>query len=270
MRLLECLLVANNCYKKYHTSILPPTGIIVHSTDKAGGVLKRFVQPSSNQVTGMRDGEESVTNAEMIQILGKNVNGNSWNRPEAQGAVHAAIGKVADGSYAVCKTLDYTQPCWGVAFGTKGSYDGRKKTSGGIVPASPLYVQFEMIEDGENPSKEHCKKLYDNAVDFCAYLCKLFPSIKIENVISHKEANARGYGSAHGDPEAYWKRVGVSYTMDGFRKDVKKKIAGDTPQGDTLYEVKVGSFRNRVYAEAYLEEVKRAYPNAYITTKTTN
>ena len=264
MRLLECLLVNNPCYKRYHTSVIVPEGIIVHSTDMAGGVLKRYVQPASGQTVGLKDGDKSVTAAKMLEILGTNIYGNSWNRSDAQGAVHAAIGKCADNSYAVVKTLDFTQPCWGVAWGAKGTYDGRKKTSSGVIASAPLYVQFEMVEDGKNPSTDHCKKLYNNAVDFCVYLCKLFPTIKIENIISHKEANARGYGSAHGDPEYYWQRVGVSYTMNGFRNAVKKKLEEET-QGDTLYRIQVGSFRNRTYAEAYLQEVQRAFPNAFIT-----
>ena len=263
MRQLECLLVANPCYKRYHTNVIIPEGIIVHSSDKAGGVLKRYVQPASGQKTGLMDGEQTVTAARMLEILGTNIYGNSWNRADAQGAVHAAIGKTADGSYAVVKTLDYTQPCWGVAFGSKGSYDGRKKNSSGVIASAPLYVQFEMIEDGNNPSLTHCRNLYNNAVDFCVYLCKLFPSIKLDNIISHKEANARGYGSAHGDPEFYWDRVGASYTMNGFRAAVKKKLEAE-PAGDDLYRIQVGAFRNRAYADAYLAEVQRAFPNAFI------
>ena len=269
MRYLECQLVKNECYQQYHDDYLIPEGIIIHSTDKAGGELKRFVQPAVGQTKGLRDGDRTVTAAEMLRILGTNVNNNSWNRPNCYGAVHAAIGKAADGSYAVCKTLDYTQPCWGVAFGSKGSYDGRIIVNGKKVAGGHLYIQFEMIEDGNNPSKAQAKALYDNAVEFAAYLREMFPTIKIEDIISHKEANARGYGSAHGDPEAYWKRAGVDYTMAKFRDAVKAKLEEEQPPANDgpIYRIQVGAFRNRAYADDYLEQVQKVYPNAYITTK---
>jgi hypothetical protein len=40
-------------------------------------------------------------------------------------------------------------------------------------------------------------------------------------VISHSEGYKRGVASNHGDPVHLWKGLGLSYTMDGFRKDVK-------------------------------------------------
>ena len=225
MRLLECLLIENDCYKKYHLNSIVPTGITVHSTDYAGKVLKRFVQPASGQTVGLMDGDTVVNADQMIQILGKNIYGNSWNRGGVEACVHAFLGKLADESYAVCKTLEYTQPCWGGAFGTKGSYDGRKKVNGKNVAGGILHIQFEMIESpsGDN-DPVHCKKLYDLAIEYCAYLCMLYPTIKIEDIVSHKEANKRGYASAHGDPEKYWSRCGMPYTMDTFRADVRKKI----------------------------------------------
>lgn len=223
-RLLECLLVENGCYKQYHNNYILPTGITVHSTDLAGAVLKRYVQPVEGQSFGLKDGDRTVSANEMFSILGKNIYGNSWNRSGADVAPHAAIGKLADGSYAVVKTLEYTQPCWGAAFGPNGSYDGRIKVNGAKIAGGPLNVQFEMIEDGSAGDKNHCKAMYELAVDFCVYLCRLFPSIKIENIISHKEAHARGRGSNHGDPESYWKRCGMSYTMDGFRAEVKNRL----------------------------------------------
>lgn len=267
-RLLECLLIDNDCYRKYHNDHITPSGITVHSTDKAGGILRRFVQPAAGQTTGLKDGDKAVTAAQMLSILGTNPNGNSWNRPGVEKACHAMIGKCADGSYAVCKTLDYTQPCWAGAFGSNGSYDGRVKVNGKNVAGGPLNIQFEMIEDGDSPSKAHCKALYELAVDYCAYLCLLFPTIKLENIVSHKEAHDRGRASNHGDPENYWKRCGMSYTMAGFRADVKAKLEqGSMAPSDIIYRVQVGAFRNKAYAEAFLAEVKRNYPDAYITTK---
>jgi len=91
------------------------------------------------------------------------------------------------------------------------------------IAGGHLYIQFEMIEDASG-DPVHCKKLYELAVEFCAYLCKLFPTIAIEDIVSHKDACARGYASNHGDPESYWKKCGTNYTMSGFREAVKHKM----------------------------------------------
>jgi len=47
---------------------------------------------------------------------------------------------------------------------------------------------------------------------------KNYPTIKPENIISHKEACARGYASNHGDPEHWLARFGKN--MDWFRGQV--------------------------------------------------
>ena len=45
-------------------------------------------------------------------------------------------------------------------------------------------------------------------------------------IISHREGQARGIASAHGDPEHLWEQMGTGYTMDGFRRDVKAVVEG--------------------------------------------
>lgn len=47
-------------------------------------------------------------------------------------------------------------------------------------------------------------------------------------IISHSEGYKRGIASNHGDPEHLWRGLGLSYTMAGFRKDVKKAMEGTT------------------------------------------
>ena len=99
-------------------------------------------------------------------------------------------------------------------------------------------------------------------MEYCASLCKQFPTIKLSNIVSHKEAHAKGRGSNHGDPENYWKRCGMSYTMAGFRKDVEKALAAQnapTPTVLPFTDVEKGSY--------YEEAVRWAYENG-ITTGT--
>jgi N-acetylmuramoyl-L-alanine amidase CwlA len=163
------------------------------------------VQPTAHQITGMG----GRTREEMLNLLGKNKYGNDWNRPNLKVAVHAFIGKLADGKVATVQTLPWNMPAWGVGKGAKGSYNGSS-------------IQFECCEDLLN-SKTYFKQVYNEAVEFCVMLCKKY-SIPIENIISHKEVHDQGYGSNHGDIDHWLKKFG--YIMDDFRDEVNKKLNG--------------------------------------------
>ncbi len=75
-----------------------------------------------------------------------------------------------------------------------------------------------------------------------------------------------GIASNHGDPEHLWQGLGMSYTMDGFRKDVAAAMGNSdkSPAADAKYYVQVGAFANRTNAETYLAQVKKTYPDAFI------
>ena len=45
--------------------------------------------------------------------------------------------------------------------------------------------------------------------------------------LSHAEGHKRGIASNHGDPEHLWNQLGMGYTMDGFRQDVKAAMSGE-------------------------------------------
>lgn len=220
MRLLQCLLKGNDCWQKYKNVTFEPEGIVVHATDPAGEVISRFAQPFDGQKDGMEIDGKPATAEQMIAVLGKNRYGNHWNRsmPDDPKAVHAFVGKLADGSYAACQTLRWTMPCWGAGSGPKGSYNGCLNGKA----KKPLYIQIEMIE-GAVGNAAHATQLYVNTVELCAWLCLRYPTIRLENVISHREAHKRGCATDHGDPEGYWRRSGVSISMTQFRADVQTK-----------------------------------------------
>lgn len=253
---LQCLLLKNDCYAKYHGVSFEPQGIAVHSSDKAGKVISRFVQPYAGQVDGLMINGKAVSETEMRSVLGKNKYNNDWNRPGVEKAVHAMLGTLDDGSYGVCQTLDWTQPCWGCGSGKNGSYNG---CYGGKA-AEPLYIQFEMIEDSES-DPVHATNLYWLAVEFCAELMRQFPTIRLENVVSHKEAHERGFASDHGDPENYWKRCGKDYTMDVFRADVQARLNPPQPEPEPLPFTDV-SPENWSY-----DDIKWAYDNGIVKGK---
>lgn len=211
MDLFDCILYDNDCYKK-NTVIKKVTGIVVHSTgtDGAKTTLKRWVQPSKSD----------PNYKELLNKIGVNKNGNSWNRSGVQKSVHAIIGELANGNIAVCHTLPYTMCCWGVGSGSKGSYNYNPQA----------HLQMELVEDGLT-SDAYFNDVYNAAIEYCAYLCKKF-SLDVSTICSHTEAYKAGYGSNHGDPEYWFKLHGK--TMATFRRDVLAKIEG----GNNIDDVK--------------------------------
>lgn len=73
----------------------------------------------------------------------------------------------------------------------------------------------------------HVAKTYGHAVDLFADLCIHYGWDPLEDgvILSHKECCERGIGSNHGDPEHLWDALSTGYTMNGFRRDVAKKVA---------------------------------------------
>ncbi len=83
------------------------------------------------------------------------------------------------------------------------------------------------------------QKTYEAAVELFAYLCKLYGLNPTADgvIISHREGHARGIASNHGDPEHLWNGLGMGYTMNTFRKDVKEKMQGGTVKPDETKEM---------------------------------
>ena len=79
-------------------------------------------------------------------------------------------------------------------------------------------------------AKAVAKRTYEAAVELFAYLCKKYGLNPLADgvIISHKEGHSRGIASNHGDPEHLWNGLGMGYTMDGFRKAVKKAMDDGT------------------------------------------
>lgn len=202
MNLKKQFLTKNECYitGDRHTV----KGIMVHSTGANNPDLKRYVGPN--------DG-----------LLGVNAYGNHWNtyRPGGrQVCVNAFIGKLADGSIATYQTLPWDMVGWHSGGGSKGSANRMG------------YIGFEICEDGLNDAA-YLKKVYQEAVDLCAYLCKQYKLDPLKDgvIICHSEGHARGIASNHGDVMHWWPRHGLN--MDTFRKAVATAV-GDSGGGGTM------------------------------------
>lgn len=242
MDIITAYATKNDCYKKAQK--MTPAGIVVHSTGANNPYLKRYV-----------DAPDEV---------GVNAYGNHWNNPASvmgrSVCVHSFIGYDKNKVVKVANILPYNYCCWGVGSGSKGSYN-----------YNPAYIQFEMCEDGLT-DKAYMEAVYKVAVEYCVYLCKKF-NLSVNNIVSHKEAHALGYGSNHGDPNNWWDRYGR--TMNDFRAAVKAGLEKDSaadvkPASDsgatakTLYRVQTGAFSKKANATALAEKLKKAGFDTYI------
>ncbi len=185
MDLRQCILTNNDCYRR--GTKITPTGVMVHSTGANNPNLRRYVQPD--------DGD-----------LGRNPNGNDWNRPNLSVCVHAFIGKLADGTVATYQTLPWNMRGWHAG--------GR---------ANDTHIAFEICEDGLDDA-QYFATVYQEAVSLTAYLCQEYSLDPLRDgvVIDHAEGNARGIASNHGDVGHWFPRFGKS--MDTFRRDVAEKL----------------------------------------------
>ena len=98
MRLIKCILTANDCYKAGRT--ITPKGVMVHSTGANNPLVARYVQP----LEGQKD--ETQLKAE----IGTNRNANDWNNPGLDVCTHAFVGKLADGGVGTVQGAAPTTP----------------------------------------------------------------------------------------------------------------------------------------------------------------
>ncbi len=150
---------------------------------------------------------------------------NSWNSASYDRAcVHGFIDG-NDGT--VYQTLPWNHRGWHC--GGSGN-----NTHIGIEMCEPACIKYT---SGSNfacsdkaAARAVAKRTYEAAVELFAMLCKQYNLNPAADgvIVSHREGHSRGIASNHGDPEHLWNGLGMGYTMDGFRKDVKAKMSGGT------------------------------------------
>lgn len=86
--------------------------------------------------------------------------------------------------------------------------------------------EFTVAESDLPRAREIAERTYNSAVELFAYLCEVYKYDPLAPgvILSHKEGGKRGIASGHVDPEHLWKGLGMSYTMDTFRKAVSDKM----------------------------------------------
>jgi len=144
---------------------------------------------------------------------------NNWNSPSYKSAcVHGFI----DGNTgAVYQTLPWNHRGWHGGVSSNNTHIGVEMCE----PAGIKYTGGSNFTVSDKvKAQESVRKTYNAAVELFAMLCKKYNLNPLTAIISHKEGHAQGIATNHGDPEHLWKGVGLSYTMDGFRNDVKNII----------------------------------------------
>lgn len=210
MKLIECILTKNDCYKAGKK--ITPKGIMVHSTGANNPYIKRYVQPN-------------------VGGIGTNNNGNHWNQSGIKKCVHAFIGKLEGGSIATAQTLPWNHRAWHCGSGRNGS-------------ANNTHISFEICEDGLT-DKSYFTKVYQEAVELCAYLCKQYKLDPLKDgvIICHSEGAARGIASNHGDVMHWFPKHGK--TMNDFRNDVANAMKEDEPVTQEQFDKMLDNWLDR-------------------------
>jgi hypothetical protein len=216
MNLIQCYQTHSSWYKgavKGGT----PIGVLWHDTGAGNPNLKRYVQPY----------EGDANYDKMIALIGKNTNKNDWNHVAHDAGVNAWIGKLADGSIGTVQAGAWDLHPWGCGSGSKGSCNGYIYNGGKTQYVNPMWLQFEICDDGYK-DKNYFLKVYKEACEFTAYICKqfgidpngtyTFNGVKVPTIICHKDAYGYKLGSNHSDVMTWFGKFG--YTMANVRKDV--------------------------------------------------
>ncbi len=225
---LVCMQTQSTCYKE--TQKMAIKGILWHSTGANNPNLKRYIQPSEKKPK-----EDSYSKEEWLKLLGKNQYKNDWNHIYREAGVNCWIGKLADGKVTTIQTLPWDFKPWGCGNGAKGSCnDG--------------WIQFEICEDSLK-DKEYFSKIYTEACEITAYLCKLYNinpnstvlhnGIKVPTVLCHQDSYKLGLGSNHKDIYHWFAKYGKD--MTNVRADVKKLLTDAEKENTTvkkLYRVR--------------------------------
>ncbi len=236
MNLIKCYQTNSTWYKGAKRDSTP-VGILWHDTSAGNPSLKRYVQPLTT---------DSNYN-EMMSLLGKNQYSNDWNHIEHQAGLNAWIGKLADGSIATIQAGDWTMTPWGCGGGSKGSCNGSVKVNGSTSYCGKHWVQFEICDDGYK-DKAYFEKVYKEAVELTAHICKLYDidpkgtvsynGVKVPTILCHADSYKLNLGNNHGDVYPWFNKMGK--TMDDVRNDVAKLLGFTSTPATTTTTFKVG------------------------------
>lgn len=203
MKIIKSILTNNPCYKAGRK--ITVKGLMLHSVGCSQSSARVFV--------------------------------NAWNKSSYSSAcVHAFIDADTGDVY---QTLPWNHRGWHSASGKNGA---AHNTHIGVEMCEPSCITYtgggSFTVSDTVKAREAVTRTYKAAVELFAYLCKEYGLNPLKDgvIISHSEGYKRGIASNHGDPEHLWRGLSMSYTMDGFRRDVYKKMNNQEDEEMTAEE----------------------------------
>lgn len=204
--------------------------------------LKNFVECFLTKNDCYNDGRYMVVKGIMVHStgannpkvnryvpIGENFSSLHWNKPGITKCVHGFLGKMPNGQIGFAQTLPWNKRGWHA-----GGY------------ANNTHIGFEICED-DLTNKEYFDKVYNYAVNLCAYLCIKFKLAPLDDgvIICHQEGYRRNWASNHADVLHWFPKFGKS--MDDFRIDVFNAMFKEDE--DEMTQEKFNEFMNNWLTE---------------------
>lgn len=194
LNITKQIMTRNDCYK--YSDDYDIQGIVVHSTATPGVMASTWYS--------------------------------AWNKSYEKGEINTEVCVHAflddEGVY---QYLPYEQQGWHVGGAANRTHIGFE-----ICEPSGFYYSNNIISGyNVNAQQAYFDKIWKNATVYSAYLCNQY-GLTVNDIISHREANTLGIGSAHGDPDHWFILHGK--TMDDFRNSVAALLRN--PSGVTVGE----------------------------------
>lgn len=197
MKLIQSIMTNNPCYKANRKIVIK--GLMLHSVG--------CPQPSAKV---------------FINIFNKS----NYRRACVHGFIDANTGDVY-------QTLPWNHRGWHAGGSANNTHIGVEMCE----PSCIKYIQGSSFTcSNKEKAISDVKRTYESAVELFAKLCKENNLNPMTQIVSHKEGCKLGIASNHGDPEHLWKGLGLSYTMDTFRRDVKAKMDNTYVSGPIVSE----------------------------------
>ncbi len=178
-------LTENDCFRAGRT--ISPQGVMVHSTGTAQPDPEVFCR--------------------------------AWNRSGVEACVHAFVSEDR-----ILQTLPWNFRGWHAGTGERGSANNTHISFECCEPAGHSYQGGAMVGYDPEKNQAYFRRVYQNAVDLCALLCREYSldPLKPGVVLCHAEGFRQGVASNHADVLHWWPRHGAD--MDGFRRDVRRAM----------------------------------------------
>lgn len=198
-------------------------------------IIERFITKNPAYVANVRVQDSRYLTFQKRGPLGLVLHSVGAAQPEAesvaayfdQPSTEASTQAVLQPDGTVLQLMPWNYRAWHVGGDANNTHVGVEMTEPGpkvIRYDEDNYFRLEILNKAA--ALAFVKKTYAVAVELFAQLCMEFNLNPTKDgvILSHSECHKRGIGSNHGDPEHLWNAVGSGFTMDGFRKDVKKRL----------------------------------------------